>query len=225
MYIRAVKYKSSGVILLKQENIVTIFKTHKEKIFKIAILCGFSYISYPVCFVIMTSMLPLIKDISVAQVMQINTYLIIFDGLVIAISGYCLQFVNLEKFMIVCATILLLLELILLGVTPVCDIEKITLIRVLLIAMGVPFALSLKIWLANVMDVFGDEKYFISSIGVGMGVEILGRIVTILSLYTFYLYENFICSMIYISVLFVGAIYAIRTYPYKSKFGFLQKKF
>jgi len=220
MYIRAAKYKSSSISLLKQKNFSAVFMSNKDKIIKIAIICGFSYISYPVCFVIMTSILPIIKDISLAEVIKINTNLIVFDGLIIVASGYFLKFVRLKSFMVVCAGILLFCELLLLWRTPFSNIEQITLIRMLLIAVGVPFSLSLKIWLANVMDDFGDEKYFINSVGVSMGMEVLGRSITVLSLYTFHLYGNFIYSMVYISIIFIGAIYSICSYPYSSGLSF-----
>lgn len=225
MYIRSKQYISSKIVFFAQKNLSTIFQSNKKKILKIAILCAFSYISYPVCFVIMTSILPFIKDISFAEVMKINTYLIIFDGIVIIASGYFLRLVKLQNFMILFATLLLVLELTLLWITPSASIEQITLVRMLLIAVGVPFAISLKIWLANVMDAFGDEKYFISSIGVGMGMEVLGRSITVLSFYTFHLYGNFICSMIYISLTFIGAIYVIYSYPYKSELSLLHNRF
>jgi hypothetical protein len=225
MYIRASKYKSSTISLRKEKNLSAVFSSNRQKIIRIAILCGFSYISYPVCFVIMTAILPLIKDISLAQVIKINSNLIIFDGLIIIASGYFLQFVRLKTFMIICAIILLFCEFLLLWMVPYCSIGQLTLIRMLLIAVGVPFSLSLKIWLANVMDDFGDEKYFINSIGVSLGTELFGRSITVLSLYTFHLYENFIYSMIYISIIFVGAIYSICSYPYKSKPDFIEKRF
>jgi MFS family permease len=229
MYIRSAQYQSRQIVQPKKHNFLTTLKNHKEKILKICILSGFSYISYPVCFVIMTSFLPFIKDISSAEMMRINSNLLIFDGLVIIASGYFLRFVNLKIFMIVCATILLFCEILLLWMATFASIEHITLIRMLLIAVGVPFVSAFRIWLANVMDVFGNEKYLISSTGVVTGVEMIGKSITILSIYTFHLYGNFICSMLYILVVFIGAIYSIYSYPYKPEsnepeHGILEKR-
>jgi len=63
-------------------------KTNIGKILRVAIVAGFSYVAYIVAFTLINNILPLIKNISMAQVYSINTSLLILDGIVIIIAGY-----------------------------------------------------------------------------------------------------------------------------------------
>jgi MFS family permease len=217
IYIRAKRYKSSNVVMLKKQSDFSILFKNKVKLLKIAILCSFSYISYPICFVITNAVLPLIQDISIASVIDISTYLIIFDGLIICAAGYLLSKVDLQRFMVLCAVTLALLECCLLFVLPSASCQVITILRVLLIIVGVPFAVALKIWLANITDCCGEEKYLFTAVGLGFGVEILGRSIVVWSLYIFSLYANFSLAIAYVVLLAVCAIYSLVSYNQENK--------
>jgi hypothetical protein len=145
--------------------------------------------------------------------MRLNTNLLIFDGLMIVLSGYFLSFFKIEKFLLVCSFIIIIFQIILLSIIPFASLDIIMYVRVLLITFGVPFAIALKVWLANVTDSHGQEKYFITALGTGIGIEILGRTIIVGSFYIFNLYKNFTLLIIYVVCLYLVALYCLLTYP------------
>jgi MFS family permease len=217
IYIRSLNYKTAHITLSSKVDAWTIIKTNKEKILRIGILNGFSYISYPVSFTIINAFLPLTKNVSIAEALTLNMYLVIFDGILIPISGYILKFVNISKFMVTCAIFLSFFLGLVLWILPTASVEEITFARVLLIMAGIPFSIALKIWVADVMDLCGEEKYLICALGGGLGMELLGRNITVLSLFLFNIFGNFILCIVYIFVLGLLAIYSICSYPKTAK--------
>jgi MFS family permease len=213
IYIRSSKYKSNNVILKTRSNIWDLIRINKEKILKIGIIYGFSYLSYSISFTIITSFLPLAKTISVTDALKLNTYLIIIDGMIVPIAGYLINFVNVEKFMISCSFFLVLFSCILLWILPTANLADLFLVRILLIIIGVSLSIALKIWVANITDSYGEEKYLINALGGGLGMEILGRSITFWYLIMFTRYGNFIPCIIYVILLGIAAIYSIYSYP------------
>jgi MFS family permease len=215
IYIRASRYKFGSVVKGHNFSSWNIIKSSKAKILRIGILNGFSYISYPISFTIINSILPITKSISISQALTLNTYLIILDGCVIPIAGLILKNIKVEKFMICCALCLVSFASFLLWFLPTASVHEITLMRILVVMTGVPFSIALKIWTANVTDVCGPEKYLITALGGGIGMELLGRSTIVISLFMFQHRGNFLPYIAYIIILGVSAIYCLKSYPTK----------
>jgi hypothetical protein len=213
IYIRSYAYKVVDIVRAKDRDFSSTIKLNAGKIIRIAMLCGFSYITYPIAFAITNSLLPIAKEISIAETFRLNTYLTIFDGAMIVVAGYAIRFINVEKFMIVCAIFLTIFEAILLWILPTASIMDITIMRFLVIAAGIPFSIGLKIWVANVTESCQKERYLISGIGGSMGMEILGRSLTVWALSAYNAHENFIFPIIYVVIICACSIYCIYSYP------------
>jgi len=194
-----------------------MIKTNIGKILRVAIVAGFSYVAYIVAFTLINNILPLIKNISMAQVYSINTSLLILDGIVIIIAGYIISFFSVEKFMIVCLFILVIVESVLFWIIQTASIEEINLMRILVVIFGVSFAVALEVWIANITDNCDEEKYLINGLGQSLGLEIFGRTTVIASLYYFNFAGNFMLSSVYIILLALCAIYSIYSYPKLTK--------
>jgi hypothetical protein len=134
---------------------------------------------------------------------------------VIPIAGLILKNIKVEKFMICCALCLVSFASFLLWFLPTASVHEITLMRILVVMTGVPFSIALKIWTANVTDVCGPEKYLITALGGGIGMELLGRSTIVISLFMFQHRGNFLPYIAYIIILGVSAIYCLKSYPTK----------
>ena len=213
IYIRTTKYQLANYTAQTQQNVSTIIKINYSKIIRIAILSAFSYISAPICFVIINALVPLLQHVTISKMIVLNTYLLMFDGIMIIVSGYILSFVKIEKFLLYCSFLVLISQIVLLWIIPFASLQSIMIIRIMLITFGVPFAIALKIWLANITDTQGQEKYFITALGTGMGIEILGRTIIVGAFYIFGLYKNFTVLIAYVICLYLAAIYCLLSYP------------
>jgi MFS family permease len=211
--IRTSRYKFDKVVTQHNFSSLDIIKSAKAKILRIGILNGFSYLSYPISFTIINTILPIVKDISISQALELNTYFILLDGCVIPIAGLILKNIKVEKFMIICACLLIICSWILLWLLPASTIEQITLMRSFVVITGVSFSVALKIWTANVTDAHGAEKYLINALGGGIGMELLGRSSAVIALFTFQFFNNFLLYIIYVIVLGISAIYCLISYP------------
>jgi len=211
IFIRANGYRATKMHAnSKTKNIWSIVKTNKDKIFRIIFLNGFSYISYPIAFTIMNSILPAAKDISIQEALYLHSWLIILDAFVIPLGGFLPKDnTKLERVMLCGIVIIFTTSSILFASLNTISLETIMILRGLVISAGVPFAVALRIWTANITDDCGEEKYLIAAIGGGFGMELLGRNIIILALFSFTTYSSLIPLILYIFLLSAGASIAI----------------
>jgi MFS family permease len=213
LYIRGYNYKPTDVITEEKMNFIAVVKGNKSKIVRIAIICGFSYLTYPIALHLPNSLLPISKEISMSEILRLNTYLTIFDGTMIVLAGYIVKFISIERFMIACGILLALCECALFWIIPTASIDQITLMRVLVMAAGVPFSIAAKIWVANITDSCAKERYLISAIGGSVGMGILGRTLIVWSLSIYNMSGNFMLPILYVAILCACSIYSIYSYP------------
>lgn len=213
LYIRGYHYQVTKITNVADKKLTTIIKLNKGKILRIALIYGFSYITYPLAFAITNSILPITKGISIAETFRLNTYLTIFDGLMIVVSGYILKFINLERLMIICSILLAFLASVLFWIIPAASVKEIMLMRILVIAVGIPFSIAVKVWITNATESCRKERYLISAIGGSIGMEVLGRSLIVWSLSFYNAYGNFILPIVYVIFLCPCAIYCIYSYP------------
>ena len=220
IYIRVQRYESMDIKsdTVKQKNTYGIIKNNTSRILRIAIVYGFSYTSYPVAFTLINSILPVIKNISIAQILEFNTKLLLLDGAMIVAAGYIISFLNTEKLIIACIFALAIAESVLFWIVPAADIETINLMRVLVVILGVFLMLVKKVWIADITDDCDEEKYLINGLGQSIGIETLGRTIVVLSLFYFNFAGNFMLSGIYVMLLALCAIYSIYSYPKSIKY-------
>lgn len=213
IFIRVNSYKATKIYSNnKSKDVWSIIKNNKDKIFRIIFLNGFSYISYPIAFTIMNSLLPAAKDISIQEALYLHGWLIILDAFVIPLGGFLPKDnTKLERLMLVGITIIFITSSILFSSLNTASLAIIMILRVLVIAVGVPFAIGLRIWTANLTDNCGEEKYLIAAIGGGIGMELLGRNIIILALFLFTTYSSLTLLIPYVLFLSSAAALAIFT--------------
>lgn len=209
VYIRQIRYQFNTVVKVKPLYIMSFCLANKGIIGRIMLLCGFSYLSYPLAFTMPNSLWPAISDIQISTALETYTLLVIFDGMVTVLAGYLLKFVKVEKFIPICAVILMFFEILLLVLITNASFAQINCLRLCVITFGVVFSLALKIWIANITDDYGNEKYLLNSVGGSIGMELLGRSFLPCSLYIFYNFSNFNLCICYVGLLGFSAIYAI----------------
>ena len=208
-YIRQNNEEPAKIQKPENNNIITSIKQHYNIILRIFILCGFSYLTYPMAFTIPNTLWPAVNITPISQSLKIYSYLVIFDGIVIIAAGYYLKFVKIEKFMPFCVIMLMILESSMFMLMNSASFIEINILRLLIIAFGVSFSIALKIWVVKIIDRYEHEKYLINSIGGAFGIEILGRPFLPYCLYIFHHYGNFHLCIVYTVLIGLAAIFAL----------------
>lgn len=218
IFIRVNGYKATKIYSNnKSKNVWSIIKSNKDKIFRIIFLNGFSYISYPIAFTIMNSILPAAKGISIQEALYLHSWLIILDAFVIPLGGLLPKDnTTLERLMLGGIAMIFITSSILFSSLNTASLATIMMLRVLVISVGVPFAIGLRIWTANLTDDCGEEKYLIAAIGGGIGMELLGRNIIILALFLFTTYSSLAPLILYVLFLSSAAAFAISSHKSKN---------
>jgi MFS family permease len=196
-------------LIVTRPALLTTIAINKNKIATISIVTGFSYLSYPLAFTLLNSLLPQLQNLALSQVLQLNNYLLCFDCLAALLSSYFLQRSYLRQIMLGAAGLLLLAELALLLQLVSGSILTMSLLRILVIMVGVVLAIAVQIWLSNATKECGAEQYLVSSVGTSIGTEVFGRTIVVFTLQAFSLTNSFLAPIYYIALLGFTAIYCI----------------
>lgn len=188
---------------------LAIFWRNKSNIFCVAIVTGFSYVTYIIPFLVMNSFVPLITGISLEQMMGYNTILLIIDMLLIPLIGNFVKKFNETKIMIISLTILAITILPLWAYLDQASLIYVTFVRLWIIFWGIAFLCPVNLWLNNLFQ--GSEKYMLVGMGNALGSSIFGRLTPTICLLLWHVTNISIYIAFYIALIAVAAIWAIKT--------------
>lgn len=162
---------------------IQVFWNYKRAFFTILLSSGFSYANYSIALVLMNGLLPLVSEVSLEQMISLNTYLLIFDFCTLPLFGWISTKITREKLMLfasfsVCVTAVPLFTL-LSGAT----IAIVTFVRVCLVLLGVAFAAPYHAWAQQLVP--PQHRYAIISLGYAFGSQLLGGPTVALTLTVF----------------------------------------
>lgn len=151
---------------------VAVLKLYFWPFLGIIFASGFSYTIYSLAFTLMNGFIPLVTVLSKAQVMQVNTLLLIYDMLCLPVMGYLAGRWGKEKVMMtgaVCSG---------LGAIPMfyfldhASLGTVIGIRVAIITFGVAFAAPYYAW--AIERIPSRHRYLILSLGGALGSQLIG---------------------------------------------------
>jgi MFS transporter, MHS family, proline/betaine transporter len=157
--------------------------THRKALFFIMICAGFGSASYSVALVLMNGLVPLISTLTKAEVMKINTYLIVLDLCALPFFGWVASRVPREKLMLAAALGVALLSIPLFSSLEGASLAGIIAVRVVLVLFGVAFFAPFHAWAAELVP--SGARYAVISLGYAMGYQALGSPTAALSLWCF----------------------------------------
>ncbi len=194
-------YTYDGLRLLLQE---------KENVLRVALVTVVSHITYSIPFVFMNIFVPRITDISVATMMQYNTFLLLFDMIAVPLIGRYMYVCNAAKTMI-CASLIIACTIIpLFYGLPGASLWYILFVRIWIVVWGIIFLCPLNFWCKNIFKKT-EDAYFLVGMAGAIGSGTLGHVTTPFCLWLWYVTDYAWAPAVYVAVIMGMAVYAVRS--------------
>lgn len=205
------KYKTEKLSLNKQQllNLYSIggiktLLTHKILLLKIAIVTGFSYITYSIPFIVMNNLAPQFTKITLERMMQASSILLVIDMLLIPLIGSLISKFNARNVLLICALLLATTSFPMWYFATNSSFVYLIFIKLLIIVIGVAFSCKINLWCNNLFE--NEEKYLIVGIGSSIGSAVIGKMTPVICLSLFHYYPSPIIFAWFIAIVALGTI-------------------
>lgn len=186
---------------------VALLWHNRANVLRVAIVNCFSHITYAVPFVFMNNFVPLITDITLSNMMVLNTTLLVFDMIFIPIVGHVTLNFSAKKVMIGSASILAATIVPLFVWLPGSSLMYVTFMRMWIVVWGLVFLCPLQFWCSSLFA--SSDKYFLVGMGNALGAATLGHVTTPICLWLWYVFGVAFAPAIYIVLIMGTVVYAI----------------
>ena len=177
----------------------------RRALFFVAVASGFSYSCYSIALVLTNGLVPLVSDISKAQVAHLNTALLIFDLVTMPLFGWLGQHFSRQKMMAAAALCAALSGMPLFMLLEGATLYTLIVVRVLLVIIGVWFSATLHSWCQELVP--AAHRYSVLSFGYAIGAQLLGSPSAAISLWLFHQTNSVSSAALY--WVFLGLISSI----------------
>jgi MFS family permease len=157
---------------------------NKKSFISIILASGFSYTTYALPFVLMNSYVPLVTSISKAEVMTLNTALLVVDLFLLPCFGYLAMRFGKERVMFFgafCSALSAVPLFYLLGSSS--TFGTVVFVRLVLVFFGVAFAAPYHAWAME--QVPKEVRYTVLSFGHSLGTQLIGAPATSICLFLY----------------------------------------
>lgn len=158
-------------------------KEYKGAFLNIFLASGFCYTTYSLAFTLMNGYIPLITNLSKAQVMQVNTVLLLFDLFLLPCFGYLASRIGKEKVMLTGAIFLAIFAIPLFSLLNHANLATVIGVRIAIIIFGVAFSAPYYAW--AIEQVPPRHRYLILSLGGALGSQLIGTPTSAISLWLY----------------------------------------
>jgi len=165
------------------------FWKHRIAMLAVAFTTALSHMTYAIPCIVMNSLMPLIADISLEEMMELNTILLILDMLMIFMIG---PFLTRFDYMRVIhqSTIAMILSIpILIIFLPGSSIWYISFVRIWIIFLGVIFMCPQNLYYKKLFENTKDQ-YVLVGMANALGAGALGKTIPAVSMWLWYLTES-----------------------------------
>ena len=162
------------------------FWKHKISMLSVAFTTGLSHMTYAIPCIVMNSLMPLIADVTFAEMMELNTLLLILDMLMIfAIGPFLARFDYLA--IIRKSTVAIILSAPLLMIfLPNSSIWYISFVRIWIVFLGVIFMCPQNLYYKKLFE-NTKEQYVLVGIANALGAGIIGKTIPVVSMWLWYM--------------------------------------
>jgi MFS-type transporter involved in bile tolerance (Atg22 family) len=192
-------------------DILSILNRNKTSLIRIVFVSSFSYITYTIPFVFMNNFVPEITNISLPEMLQLNSVLLVLDTMLIPIFGIISENFNRAKFMAFMSAFVAISVIPLFYYIQGSNFLYIMIVRMIIIIAGLAFLAPIQAWYYSLFK--GSERYLMIGFGYSIGEEIIGRNSTAICLWLWYNYNTPIAPAIFITVVALLATIALLTTP------------
>jgi len=179
-------------------------KVHKFKLLKIIILQGFAMITYSIPFVFLNNFIPMVSDLKTTELFIHNTFLLIFNNLMIPFIGVIIDKYHYAKWMFCIVFALFITIIPIFMLLPYLNIWQVTLVKSWIVVLGVAFSVPLNVLIFKMVK--DNHKYLINGFGYAVGTELVGRNIPVICLILWEYSHNLVVISSYLALLCFIAI-------------------
>lgn len=168
------------------QSIVNLKRTlwaNRKSLLIIILSVGFGYSTYSIALVLMNGFIPLVSSITKAEVMRINSYLLILDVCALPLFGLIATKISREKLMLFVCLSVISLSIPLLISLKEASIAGIIGVRMVFVIFGVAFFAPFHAWAQQLVP--SHCRYAVISLGYAIGSQVLGSPSVALALWCF----------------------------------------
>jgi MFS family permease len=201
-------FLKEGTFVPEEIKPIPVAKTlwdNKAVVSRIVLLSGLTYITYSIPFIFMNGFVPHVSQISLTQMMGVNTALLLLDMLLSPLVGAVSDRFSRAGFMIFMSLSLSLTIIPLFTLIPNGSLVIITGVRIWIVLLGLGINIPFAPWFLS--QIKGPERYLVMGVGYSIGSELFGRNAPTICLWLWHQTGNVQAPAIYISLLcFLGTL-------------------
>jgi len=160
-----------------------MFWTYRKPLLLIALSAGFSHATYAISLVLMNGLIPLVSSLTKAEVMRMNTYLLILDFSALPFFGWAASKLSREKLMLGASLGVAVLAIPLFLLLPGASLLTIFGVRIAFVLLGIAFCAPLHAWAQQLFP--PACRYLLISFGYALGSQLFGGPTAALALWCF----------------------------------------
>lgn len=160
-----------------------IFWICRKPLLFIGISSGFSYANYSIALILMNGFVPLVSSVTQAQVMGINTFLLVLDFCLLPFFGWLASKISREKMMLITSLSIALCAIPLFLLLKDATVFTVVGVRICFVILGVAFCAPLHAWMQQLVP--AAYRYSVISFGYALGSQIIGGPTAAISLWLF----------------------------------------
>jgi len=164
--------KMETFLKLQKIKVIQVVKEHKKALACIILASGFSYTTYSMAFTLMNGFVPLVTALTKADVMKINTLLLILDMLLLPFFGFLAHRIGKERIMYAAAFSTAIVALPLFYFLDRSSFFTVIIVRSAIMVLGVAFAAPYHAWALERVPPYA--RYTILSLGSALGSQLIG---------------------------------------------------
>lgn len=173
VYLRWMTKDGAEYNVMPNDSSIRYFQAIKKELFPllfIILAAAFSYTTYSLAFTLMNGFIPLITSHTKAEVMQINTALLVVDMCLLPCFGYLATKIGKEKVMLAGALCSAITAIPLFSLLDHASLTVVFMVRFFIVMFGVAFAAPFHAW--AIERVQPHHRYLILSLGYALGSQL-----------------------------------------------------
>ena len=180
----------------------------KLNVLRVALTTGISHITYAIPFIVLNSLMPLISNITFETMMHINTFLLVFDTILVMVIGPFLKPYSTQAIMRT-SLVMLCFSAPMIGFLSNASLIFVTFVRVWIVFWGVVFATPMNLYYKQL---FGNNpnQYFFTGMANAFGASIIGKCTPALCFSLFHTTQMSASISLYILLAFVLGIVVMK---------------
>ena len=165
------------------------FWKHRISMLSVAFTTGLSHMTYAIPCIVMNSLMPLVADVTLEEMMKLNTILLVLDMLMIFTIGPFLARFDYLQIIRKSAMAMILSIPILIIFLPASGLMYISFVRIWIVFLGVIFMCQQNLYYKKLFE-NTKEQYVLVGMANALGAGVIGKTIPAVSMWLWYMTES-----------------------------------